>query len=94
MHKRIRHLNIQFDLIKEGNNYIAYSPALDMATHAKTIEKAKKRFGEAAELYLESVIESDKLDEVLTNLGWAKVKGQLTPPTIIAREMSSVAVPA
>ncbi|MEK7535681.1 MAG: hypothetical protein AAB590_01540 [Patescibacteria group bacterium] len=86
--------NIQFDILREGKSFIAYSPALDLSTHAKTLKKAKERFTEAMELYFESLIAHDKLEETLHNLGWSISKGTYIPPMIVAREMSSFAVPA
>lgn len=39
---------------KEGNQYVALCPELDVASQGKTIEEAKANLKEAVELFLES----------------------------------------
>jgi len=93
MKKMVKKLDIQFDILREGKVYIAYSPALDLATHAKTLTKVKERFVEATDLFLESIVENGKLEETLTNLGWVIRGDSYVPPTIISREVSPFSIP-
>ncbi|HEY9583236.1 MAG TPA: hypothetical protein VJK09_02955 [Candidatus Paceibacterota bacterium] len=86
--------NIQFDIIREGKAFIAYSPALDLSTHAKSLKKVKKRFEEATELYFESLVANNNLEETLHNLGWGISRGSYVPPMIVSHEMSSFAIPS
>lgn len=91
--KDIDNLKLQIDFLREGKNYIAYSPALDLATCGKTMSDAKKSFVEAVELFFETIVENRTYKDVLKDLGW-KVKGkEFTPPMIVSREMQSVTVP-
>ena len=92
MSKKVK-LNIQIDIIKEGKSYIAYSPALDIASSGKSVNEAKKSFGEAVELFLESIIERGVYKETLLSLGWQMISKKLVPPTIVARELSLVNMP-
>lgn len=42
-------------VFKEGNTFIAYSPALDLSTCADTYEKSKKRFNEIVNIFFEEI---------------------------------------
>jgi len=44
MNKPVIKFELSISIIKEGNAFIAYSPAIDLSTSGKTIEEAKKRF--------------------------------------------------
>ena len=60
-------IQVQIIFIKEGNQIVAYAPALDLSTCGKTIEKANKRFREVLNIFLEEVIHMGTLDQVLEN---------------------------
>lgn len=74
--------------MKEGKVFIAYSPALDLSTHGKSIDEAKKNFAEALGLFLEELVEHDTLDLVLENMGWKKKQSQWQPPVGVERVLS------
>lgn len=91
-------INIKFNLpvsvIKEGNQYIVYTPALDLSTCGKTIKTAKKRFDEAVGIFFEELIEKGTLEKALTDLGWQKKRAIWMPPVIVSSETQSFCVPA
>ncbi len=93
MHKGIKNVKLQVDFLREGGNFIAFSPALDLATHGKSMAEARKSFEEAAELFFETIIENGTYKEVLTNLGWAIEGKKSTPPMIVSRDMQSISLP-
>lgn len=93
MHKSVKNFSLQFDILREGRVYIAYCPALDLATHGSNVEDARKSFLEAAELFFETIIENDTLEETLTNLGWQVKKDKLAPPLIISRNTQAISLP-
>ena len=93
MHKTIKELNLQVDILREDKTYIAYSPALDLATHGRSVAEARKSFIEAAELFFETIIEKGNLRETLINLGWRVRRKEWLPPMIISRSTQSVNVP-
>ena len=70
----MKNINIQFGLpvtiLKEGNSFVAYTPALDLSTSGVSFEDAQKNFIEAVNIFFEELIEMGTLDEVLTELGW------------------------
>jgi predicted RNase H-like HicB family nuclease len=92
-----RKVNIQFSLpitfLREGKYFIAHTPALDISTSAKTFKKAKQRFEELIEIYLEELIEIGTLEEVLTEQGWQKIDQKWQPPTVIASQNETVELP-
>ena len=61
-------INLKFDLpvsfLKEGDQYIAYTPALDLSTCGQSYEQAKKRFVEAVDIFLAELVENN-----IANLG-------------------------
>lgn len=84
MKKSSLQIGLPITIFKEGKSYVAYSPALDLSTSASTFEKAQSRFLDAAKLFLEELVEMGTLDQVLTGLGWQKVKTNWQPPVVIS----------
>ncbi|MBI2415607.1 MAG: type II toxin-antitoxin system HicB family antitoxin [Candidatus Kerfeldbacteria bacterium] len=78
---------------KENDIFVAYSAVLDLSTSGKTFEQAQSRFEEAAEIFFEETIEHGTLDEVLSNLGWTKVRQQWMPPVEVAHSSQLVSIP-
>lgn len=85
-------VNIPVTIFKEGKNFIAYSPVLDLSTSARSFSLAKKRFDEALELFFEELIDMGTVDEVLSDLGWIKQNHAWSPPLPVAHEMTSVSI--
>lgn len=83
-------------IFKEGNKYIAYTPALDISTFGNTFEQARSRFIELVQSFLEETLEMGTLDEVLQECGWQKVEKpqkHWIPPHIIAQVQEEIKVP-
>jgi len=68
---------------QEGKKVIAYSPALDISSCGDTEQLARKRFAEAAVIFLAEIHKMGTTEEVLEECGWNKVPNQhmWTPPT-------------
>jgi len=83
-------INTQFKLpvsiFREGRYFIAYSPALDLATSGKSYEEVKRRFNEVVEIFFEELREKGTLREVLEELGWQKIDHKWQPPLFISHE--------
>ena len=84
MRKSSFQIGLPITIFKEGKSYVAYSPALDLSTSASTFEKAQSRFLDATKLFLEELVEMGTLDQVLTGLGWQKVKANWQPPVVVS----------
>ena len=86
--------NIQANLpvlfLREGEHFIAFTPALDLSTVGKTYEEAKKRFDEAVEIFFEEIVKRGTLEQSLLDLGWAKHEGTLIPPQLIGQDHITV----
>ena len=80
-------------IFKEGEAFIAYTPALDLSTYADNMDDLQKRFSEAVEIFLEIVINKGTLEEVLTDLGWTRKDKTLNPPVFIGSQVKSFNIP-
>ncbi|MEK7537080.1 MAG: hypothetical protein AAB584_01390 [Patescibacteria group bacterium] len=93
MNKTALSFKLSIVFLREGNSFIAYSPALDLSTSASSFEKARTRFAEAAKLFFEEVIKKGTINEVLQELGWQKHNKEWQPPLIVSQETESIRVP-
>ncbi|HUD09255.1 MAG TPA: hypothetical protein VMR77_00395 [Patescibacteria group bacterium] len=80
-------------ILREGDSFIAYTPALDLSTVGDTLEQAQKRFEEAVQLFFEEITEKGTVNEALAELGWQKADNQLTPPVVISHQTETFSVP-
>ena len=55
---RFQRVTLNITFYREGDKFIAYSPALDLSTCGDTQDQAKRRFGEALQIFLD---ETDKM---------------------------------
>lgn len=94
MAKDLFKAQISIAILKEGNRYIAFSPAFDLSTSGKSVEDASKHFEEAVQLFFEETMEAGTLEQVLQDLGWKKGKLKWNPPVIVSQKAQTVMVPA
>lgn len=89
------HVKVPVQILREGDAFVAHTPAFDLATHGKSLEEAKERFGEAAEMFLDECVKRGTLREALLELGWQeKPQSQgWIPPMFIEHTMQDVAIP-
>lgn len=93
MHKSIKSVNLPVSFLKESDQFVAYTPALDLSTSGETLEEAKKNFTEAVEIFFDEIISMGTFEEVLLDLGWKKQAHDLIPPLVVSQGMESVSVP-
>jgi len=81
---------------QEGNKVVAYSPALDLSSCGNTEQQARKRFAEAAVIFLTEIRKMGTIEEVLEECGWQKIPNQHTwsPPTYKSCTEELVKIPA
>lgn len=94
MHKLKANLGVIF--FKEGEKFIAYSPALDLSSCGDSFAQAKKRFSEVANIFLDETIKMGTLEDVFTDCGWKKVsrpQKHWVPPAIIGQTEQEVKIP-
>lgn len=93
MHKAVKLFNLPVTFLKEDEQFVAYTPALDLSTAGKTLEEAKKNFTEAVEIFFDEIVAMGTLEDTLLDLGWKKKNEDFIPPVIISQGMESVKVP-
>ena len=89
--------NISFRLpvsvTKQGKRFVAYTHALDISTSGRTEKEAKERFFELASLFFEEITEAGTTHDVLSELGWQKVKRMWAPPKVVSSRSIGFTVP-
>lgn len=94
----MKHAAFSFKLgvvfLREGDSYVAFSPALDLSTSASSLEKAHTRFAEAVKIFFAEIMKKGTLEEVLGDLGWQKNNKEWEPPYIVSQESELIQVPA
>ena len=86
-------LQLTVNVRKQGSRYVAYAPALDISTSGKSDKEVRVRFAELVNIFFEELHSAGTIDEVLSELGWRKVRKQWTPP-VVETKAYSVKVPA
>lgn len=69
-------------LFKEDDNYIAYSPALDLAGYGKTEEDARDSFNIVLKGYFDYALKEGTLYQDLKEHGWNIKEHKVETPTI------------
>ncbi len=91
--KKLAQINLTIQVLKQAKRYIAYSSALDLSTSGRSEAEAKKRFGEAAMLFIEELEKAGTLQDVLRELGWKKAQRQWSPPKIVSEGAVGIRMP-
>ena len=86
-------IKLQVSIMKQGKQYVAFAPALDLSTSGKSLQQVQKRFSEMVDIFFEELIEQKTLEEVLLNLGWMKIKKQWNPPQVISQKAFDIRLP-
>jgi hypothetical protein len=79
--------------LREGDQFVAYTPALDLSTSGDSFDQAKKRFGEIVQIFFEECLNMGTLPKVLADLGWIKQDSKWNPPTVVAQDTQMVNIP-
>lgn len=82
--------SIPLIFLKEGDYYIAYTPAFKLSTCGKTFKQAQKRFIEAIDIFIKEVERKGTLKEVLLECGWTKTHKRLQPPEYISSSFQEI----
>jgi len=65
-------VKLPMQIIKEDNVYVAYCPALEIATQGETFEEAEQMFDELVRIFIEEAYNRGTLDKVLKDCGWVE----------------------
>lgn len=72
-------LEFTSQVFKEGKMFVAYAPELDLSSCATTQNKAQKNLIEAVRLFLEEAEKKGSPNRLLTEAGFIRAKGTLSP---------------
>ena len=86
-------VNIPLIHLKEGETFICYSPAFDLAAHGDSFEDAEQSFAKTLKLVIEQVTKKGTWSKVLEEYGWEKVKKEWSPPRIISQGSKDIQIP-
>lgn len=78
--------SIPISIFREGKNFVAYSPVLDLSTCSDSFDDAQKMFEEATRIFFEELDRKGTMDEVLVSLGWKKSDSNWLPPTEVSHQ--------
>ena len=85
--------NLPVSFLRESDQFVAYTPALDLSTSGSTLEEAKNNFTEAVKIFFDEIVEMGTFEDVLLDLGWKKQNNDFIPPVIVSQGMESIRVP-
>lgn len=86
--------NLPVTILREDEQFVAYTPALDLSTSGATLEQSQSRLAEAVAVFFEECHNRGTLEAVLADLGWSKHHNQLTPPVVVGQNLQTFKVPA
>jgi predicted RNase H-like HicB family nuclease len=88
-------VNLPVSFLQEENKFIAYTPALDLSTCGDTFEKAKKRFEEILQIFIDEAYKMGTLEEVLQDCGWRKARfpRRWIPPITVGQPEHTIEIP-
>lgn len=94
----MRHVAIRTQIpvfyLKEGDLFVCYTPAFDLAASGESLEKAKQSFDTSYQLVIEEIVKDGSLEEVLEGYGWTKIKNKWSAPQIVGQESKDIQIPA
>lgn len=79
---------------KEGANYVAYSPELNISSCGKSASQAKKQLREAPSLFIEEAARVGTLEEIVAESGFERRGKTSRQRPILAREKMRLTLPA
>ena len=94
MNKVAVKFSLPVSFLREGDLFVAYTPALDLSTAGSSFEEAQKNFEEAVNIFFQELIEMGTLKDVLTELGWQKQNNSFVPPVVVSNQTQTFSIPA
>ena len=88
----ITKFKLPVSIFKEGDYFVAYCQVLDLATSAKSFTKVKQRFAEVVQVFMEELASKGTTDEVLSGLGWQKIRKDWQPPVLISQASEEIKI--
>ncbi|MFW5702413.1 MAG: hypothetical protein ACOCXP_00400 [Candidatus Dojkabacteria bacterium] len=91
---KIKQVNLPVITLKEGDYFVAYTPALDLSSYGKDLKEAQRHFTEAVAIYFEEIIENGSWYDELTSLGWTinEKKQEFLAPVVVSHDVQEVPI--
>ena len=86
-------ISVEYFILKEGDIFAAYCPALNLATQGDTYRDACKAVEEALQIFIDEVLEMGTLDGVLRENGWVRTDKHWVPPMVVGQSSKRVQIP-
>jgi predicted RNase H-like HicB family nuclease len=88
-------MEIQFttQIFKEGTDYVAYTPELDLSSCGETEETALANLKDAVRLFLEEADKVGTLSQILEEAGFFKRDDKLEGPEFVSTQRVSLPLP-
>ena len=86
-------LSLPVTILREGDAFVAHTPALDLSTVGNYLEEAQKNFSEAVNLFLEEAYSMGTLDDVLNEMGWKRKAQDWVPPVVVEHNSQTFQIP-
>lgn len=80
--KVVMRANLDIFFFREGNNTIAYCPALDLSAAGNNIAQSKSEFAQVFAEYADDCIENNTLKEDLLAHGWVLQGNEYQSPSV------------
>ena len=90
-------VSVPLNIFKEGEQFVAHCPVLDLSTSGHTFDQVQARFHEALQMFIEDLVEQGTLDEVLQSYGSQKLtkpKPHWAPPQLVSSTQQEALIPA
>ncbi len=83
MSNKLINCQIPYFIFQEGDQFVAYSPALALSTCGDTEKDVRRMFAEALKIFINEIIRKGTVEEVLSERGWTKASPEQPwcPPT-------------
>ena len=81
------------NLFREGEQFVAHAPELDVSSCGATRDEARKNLDEAVRLFIDDAASSGTLDSILEECGYTRSEDSWKGPALIATEPAVVDVP-
>ena len=85
-HKEKISVGLEVILVPQGDQFVAYCPALELSSYGDNMDEAYTAFGEALSIFLDDTAEKGTFEAVLIRLGWTLSKKEYVPPRIPLRK--------
>ncbi|MCP5118453.1 MAG: hypothetical protein GY953_47180 [bacterium] len=80
-------------VFKEGKQFVAHTPELDVSSCATTQKKALTNLAEAVQLFIDEAQRMGTLTQILSEAGYTRRKTTLTPPKLVTQQSLSLSLP-